>query len=75
MFTARAGREASPLRLLALLAPPCLLAAAGQAQTWDGGGVDNNWTTIANWNPDGLPANNGTANIIGSAASLTQVVN
>ncbi|PYJ04945.1 MAG: hypothetical protein DME25_09275, partial [Verrucomicrobia bacterium] len=23
--------------------------------TWDGGGTDNNWTTAANWNPDGAP--------------------
>ena len=31
------------------------LAFAAQAatNTWDGGGADNNWSTAANWNPDG----------------------
>jgi len=24
-------------------------------KTWDGGGVDNNWSTAANWSPDGVP--------------------
>ena len=28
---------------------------------WDGGGADTNWSTLANWNPDGLPASDGTA--------------
>ena len=32
-----------------------LLAFTAQAvtYTWDGGGADNNWSTGANWNPDG----------------------
>jgi hypothetical protein len=25
--------------------------------TWDGRGVDNNWTTANNWNPNSVPAN------------------
>ena len=31
---------------------------------WDGGGADNNWSTAANWNPDGMPDNDGTADIV-----------
>lgn len=34
------------------------------SQTWDGGGGNNNWTTANNWNPNGVPVNDGTANII-----------
>jgi autotransporter-associated beta strand protein len=33
------------------------------AQTWDGGGANDNWSTVNNWNPNALPLNNGTANI------------
>ncbi len=46
------------------------LIASGplHAQTWDGGGADNNWNTALNWNPDGNPVNNGTANIIFAGA-------
>src|SRR5262245_55746154 len=42
-----------------------ILAAANpaHAQTWDGGGTDNNWTTAANWSGDTTPANDGTAAI------------
>ncbi len=33
-------------------------AAPALAIDWDGGsGVDDNWSTAANWNPDGAPAN------------------
>lgn len=42
-----------------------LTAVAAQAgDTWDGGGVDNDWSTANNWNPNGIPLNNGTANLI-----------
>ena len=41
---------------LALLAP--LPAMAGT--TWDGGGANASWGTLANWNPDGLPVFDGT---------------
>ncbi|HEY2882999.1 MAG TPA: autotransporter domain-containing protein [Pirellulales bacterium] len=40
--------------------------------TWDGGGADDNWTTDNNWNPDGAPANDGTADVIfGGTTRLT----
>ncbi len=38
------------------------------AQTWDGGGGNNNWSTSGNWNPSGAPVNNSTA-IINFAGS------
>ena len=28
---------------------------SGTAYTWDNGGVDSNWSTAGNWNPDGIP--------------------
>jgi fibronectin-binding autotransporter adhesin len=43
------------------LAAPLLLVAG---TTWDGGGADDNWSTVLNWNPDGAPANDGTAGIV-----------
>ncbi len=46
------------------------------AQTWDGGGADNNWTTPANWNPDGVPANNGSAPVtFGGVTRPSPIVN
>src|SRR5213594_2242325 len=67
-----------PRRLSGLLVPGgCLLLAISvSAQTWDGGGIDDNWTPAANWNPDGTPAANGTASIIfGGATRLFPNVN
>ncbi len=53
-----------------------LFAASAEAQTWDGGGADNNWGTAANWSPDGVPAHNGTANlIIAGNTRLTPTIN
>ncbi len=34
------------------------------AQTWDRGAGTEFWGDAANWDPDGVPVNNGTANII-----------
>ncbi len=46
------------------------------AQTWDGGGMNDNWTTAFNWNPDVIPANNFTANVVfGASGRLTPIVN
>lgn len=47
-----------------LAAALCLTTSPLHAQTWDGGGANNNWTTVNNWNPDAVPANDGTANVI-----------
>ncbi|MBU6324187.1 MAG: T9SS type A sorting domain-containing protein [Bacteroidetes bacterium] len=38
----------------ALAAPPCG-DGINNLKIWDGGGVDNNWNTAANWSPDGVP--------------------
>src|SRR5205085_1804161 len=62
--------------LLIGLAIIVLAAAPIAAQTWDGGGGANiNWSTATNWNPDGTPANNGTANIVFALAGTTQLKN
>ena len=50
------------IRALALAAS-LLPTSVASAQTWDGGGANNNWTTANNWNPNGAPLNNGTANV------------
>src|SRR6266581_2592960 len=50
-----------------------LVAAQGVfAQTWNGGGANDNWSTIANWIGSTPPANNGTASVFfGGTARLT----
>jgi fibronectin-binding autotransporter adhesin len=47
---------------LCLCALICALPAVA-GTTWDGGGANNLWSTASNWNPDGVPANNGTAGL------------
>jgi hypothetical protein len=50
------------------------LATGGQARAgtfWYGGGANDNWGTTANWNPDGVPVNDGTAVI--HMAGLTRL--
>ena len=58
----------------------CLTVAAAAAlgsplavvagETWDGGSTtSSNWSDAANWNPNGVPPNNGTANIVYSGTS------
>lgn len=41
------------------------------AQTWDGGGTDNNWSTLNNWNPDAVPGSG--ANVIFDGTTRTMV--
>jgi hypothetical protein len=49
--------------LLIILAFPAALRA--QTWTWDGESYPfSNWSLAFNWNPDSVPSNNGTANII-----------
>lgn len=64
--THRAPIAARSARSFAIII--CATAAIAQAQTWDGGGGNNNYSNAANWNPNALPANNGTANIIFAGA-------
>jgi fibronectin-binding autotransporter adhesin len=47
---------------LCLCALICALPAVA-GTTWDGGGANNLWSTANNWNPNGVPANNGTASL------------
>ena len=36
---------------------------AARAYVWDGGGANDNFSTPANWNPNGAPVNDGTADL------------
>ena len=47
---------------LCLCALICALPAVA-GTTWDGGGANNLWSAANNWNPNGVPANNGTASL------------
>jgi autotransporter-associated beta strand protein len=47
---------------LYLCALICALPAVA-GTTWDGGGANSLWSTANNWNPNGVPANNGTASL------------
>ena len=40
-----------------------VLATAASAQTWDGGGADDLWSTAANWDADTLPTDGDDATI------------
>ena len=42
---------------------------------WDGGGADTNWNTLANWNPDGIPATDGSAILSFSGTTRTNNYN
>ena len=61
-----------------LLAMAILSPATGTAATftWDGGsGADSNIATAANWNPDGVPVSDGTADLVFTGATrLTPVL-
>ena len=43
--------------------------------TWDGGGLNSNWLTAANWNTDIAPANDGTVTLSFSGATRTAATN
>lgn len=59
----------------ALAVVPALFIATATSQTWDGGGTDDDFTTANNWNPNGAPINDGTADLIFSGSTrLTPVV-
>ena len=66
-FTQRFGLAVSLVTTLVLPTFNSLFA-----QTWDGGGTNNNWTTTTNWVGDLAPLNNGTANLaFGGVTRLT----
>ncbi len=46
--------------------------ASAATVTWTGGGLDNNWSTAANWNP-GVPGLADTVNISTPACPTTQL--
>ncbi len=49
-------------RILATTIAALVVSATVHAQTWDGGGANDNLVTAANWNPDGVPIS--TADVI-----------
>ncbi len=57
--------------LFFLLAPINQSHAA--ALTWDGGGVDNNWSTCANWTTDACPASGDTLTFNGTSTKNSTV--
>ena len=72
MLTSKSNLVLVPVLLLAL-------ANSGLAQTWNGGGANNNWSTGANWSGGVAPANPipgaGTADVIFSGSTrLTPVI-
>jgi adhesin HecA-like repeat protein len=51
------------------------LSVVPDPSVWDGGGTNNGWSADNNWNPNGAPANDGTAYIVfGGTARLTPSV-
>jgi hypothetical protein len=48
----------------AFLAVVGLSASRLMAQTWDGGGANDNWSTGLNWSGNVAPVNNGTAAVV-----------
>ena len=63
-------------RILTATIASLLLTAALHAQTWDGGGFNDNFNNATNWNPNVAPTNNGTANLIFAGTTrLTPLVN
>lgn len=50
-------------------------ADIGADATWDGGGADTNWQTADNWNPNGTPANDGTARLIFTGSTRPSTTN
>ena len=63
----------SALPLLAAILCALPLTASGTTRTWDGGGGTANFSTAANWNPDGAPANGD--DLVFPAAAPTTVTN
>jgi len=64
-------------RLFALVVFVLCPLGTALGQTWDGGSATtNNWSDAANWNPNNVPASNGTATLnFAGSTRLTPVVN
>src|SRR5688500_7786555 len=68
MFDLNARR--TPLQLAVAFACFAMSAPHAATLTWDGGGANNSWSTIANWNPNQLPVAGDTLQF-GGAVRLT----
>lgn len=61
--------------ILAILSVSGLSDACGATKTWTGGGANNNWATVANWNPAGAPVNGDTLFFPAAASRLNNTNN
>src|SRR4051812_38647385 len=66
-FVKRWRRRGILAAALAALGSAAIVSA--QTWTWTGAGIDNNWTTAANWDL-GVPANDGSADVRMAAGQL-----
>ncbi|MCB1132697.1 MAG: hypothetical protein KDN05_16350, partial [Verrucomicrobiae bacterium] len=48
-----------------------MMAVPLAAQQWNGGGISDSVSDMANWNPSGAPANDGTADLVFDGATRT----
>ena len=55
--------------ILIVLALGLASTSVHAANTWDGGGLDGNWTTGDNWDDNSVPAFGNTADLAFTAAS------
>src|SRR6266436_1744551 len=65
MIAHRQSRRILALAIAGVLATATLIRAA--TSTWDGGGVGNQWTDAADWNPNGVPTS--TTDVVFGAIS------
>ena len=73
----RKKSQLASLLCVSVAAVLVLASPAVQAQTftWDGGGVNGDWSTAANWNPDGSPSDGGTWEIYEFGGALQLATN
>jgi hypothetical protein len=70
------GGAMSECRVIVAAIVLSLTAHLVLGQSWDGGGANDNLTTAANWNPNVVPINNGTADLVfAGTVRLTPKVN
>lgn len=64
--TVRHGSAHARAVALLLMMAATFCTSLLHAQTWDGGGANDNWSTAANWNPDAVFASGGSPNFAGT---------
>ena len=61
------------LLILSIAGSSLVQTSFGATFTWDGGGADGNWSTAANWNPDGAPGATGNILVFAGTTNLAAV--